>query len=74
MPILNVYKAKTRGKKVKQTYYLGGFSITEYLDGGLIIGYNTPNKKIHSQLNLKKNSKEFDWFKKMIKSTKAFNN
>lgn len=65
MAVLNIYKAtKTKNSKVEQTYILGGLYVSLYPDKGIMLSYLPSQKKgKHSQLNMKKGTKEYDFFK-----------
>lgn len=69
MPRLNLYKAaKTKRDNVVQSYYIGGLIITLYKNGNIMLGYSTPTNNTPYRLNLKKESKENEFFKKMIRA------
>ena len=65
MAHLNIYKAeKRKNSKVKQTYVIGGLYVSIYPDKEIMISYLPTHKKGKlSKLNLKKGTKEYDFFK-----------
>lgn len=65
MAHLNIYKAeKRKNSQVKQTYILGGFYVSLYPDEGIMISYLPTQKKGKlAKLNLKKNTREYEFFK-----------
>ena len=69
MAHLNIYKAeKRKNSKVEQTFVLGGLYVSLYPDEGIVISYLPTQKKGKiTKLNLKKGTKEYDFFHTITK-------
>jgi len=63
-----VYKAApTKKPHVDQTYYVGGLTVVIYKDKTVMIGYSTTNHNTPYRMNYKKDTKESEFYRNMVK-------